>query len=248
MSKQTFQGEAEKPMNLRFLERPRVDCILEKALQSYMVTVVAGEGNGKTHAVNSFLRKRKRNVTWIQLSEQDNLGWHLWENYLGEVARVGPGTAKLFSDIGFPESDRQLDQYLGLLKDKTRGLDPYVTVFDDFHLITNPEVLLHLDRALAALVSNNPFIFISRREPAIRTVNFLSKGILSEITVDDLRFTREETEGYFRLNQVFLKEEELSRIFEKTEGWALVLGLILLEIKAGEAGGHSWDRVMRPIR
>jgi LuxR family maltose regulon positive regulatory protein len=225
-----------------------VDRIMEKALQSYMVTVVAGEGNGKTHAVNSFLRKHKRNVTWIQISEQDNLGWHLWENYIGEVARVGPETAKLFYDIGFPESDRQLDQYLGLLKDRTAGLDPYITVFDDFHLITNPEVLLNLDRALAALVSNNPFIFISRTEPAVRTVNFLSKGILSEITVEDLRFTREETEGYFRLHQVFFKEEELSRIFEKTEGWPLALGLILQEIQAGEAGVHSWDRVMRPIR
>ncbi|MDR1047284.1 MAG: hypothetical protein LBL64_05875, partial [Treponema sp.] len=249
MFEQTVLSEAEKPMNLLFLERPRVDRILEKALQSYMVTVVAGEGSGKTHAVNSFLRKHKRNVTWIQISEQDNLGWHLWENYLGEVARVGPETAKLFSDIGFPESDQQLDQYLGLLKDKTMGLaDPYVTVFDDFHLITNPEVLLHLDRALAALVSNNHFVFISRTEPTIRTVNFLSKGILSEITVDDLRFTREETESYFRLNNIFIEEKALSRIFEKTEGWPLALGLILQEIKAGEAGGHNWNRVMRPIR
>ncbi|MDR1307737.1 MAG: LuxR C-terminal-related transcriptional regulator [Treponema sp.] len=233
----------------RFLERPRVDRILEKALQSYVVTVVAGEGSGKTHAINSFLRKNKRNVTWIQLSEQDNLGWHLWENYIGEVARVGPETAKLFYDVGFPESDQQLDRYLSLLKDKTMGLaNPYVTVFDDFHLITNPEVLLHLDRALAALVSNNPFVFISRTEPTIYTVSFLAKGILSEITVEDLRFTREETADYFSLNQVSLTEAELSRIFEKTEGWPLALGLILQEIKAGEAGGHSRDRVMRPIR
>jgi LuxR family maltose regulon positive regulatory protein len=248
MFEQTVLSEAENSINLQFLERPRVERILERALQSYVVTVVAGEGNGKTHAVSSFLRKNKRNVTWIQVSEQDNLGWHLWENYIGEVARVGPETAKLFYDVGFPESDRQLDRYLSLLKDRTTGLDPYVTVFDDFHLITNPTVLLHLDRALAALVSNNPFIFISRTEPTIHTVNFLAKGILSEITVDELRFTREETDDYFRLNKVFIEKEELSRIFEKTEGWPLALGLILHEIKAGEAGGRNWDRVMRPMR
>ncbi|MDR1058134.1 MAG: hypothetical protein LBL43_01175, partial [Treponema sp.] len=41
MFEQTFQVEAEKPMNHRFLERPRVDRILERAMQSHIVTVIA---------------------------------------------------------------------------------------------------------------------------------------------------------------------------------------------------------------
>jgi hypothetical protein len=60
MFEQTFPGEAEKPMNHRFLERPRVDRILERAMQSHIVTVIAGEGGGKTHAVNSFLQNTGR--------------------------------------------------------------------------------------------------------------------------------------------------------------------------------------------
>jgi LuxR family maltose regulon positive regulatory protein len=241
-------GMSADSENQRFLERPRVDRLLEKALKSHIVTVVAGEGSGKTHAVNSFLRKKNWNTIWVQISEQDNLGGRFWENYSEGVARVNPEAAKVFADMGFPESGRQFDRYLSMLKDEIISRERYVLVFDDFHLITNPVILLHLDRALASPVSRNTIVFISRTEPALHTVNFLAKGILSEVTVEDLRFTREETDGYFRLNRVFLEEEELSRIFEKTEGWPLALGLILHEIKAGEAGGRSWDRVMRPIR
>jgi LuxR family maltose regulon positive regulatory protein len=234
--------------NQRFLERPRVDRLLERALQSHVVTVVAGEGNGKTHAVHSFLQREKRNVIWVQISERDNLGWRFWENYTGEVARLNPEAAKVYADMGFPESGRQLDRYLGLVRNEIVSHERYVIVFDDFHLISSPPILLHLNQALIAPVSRNTIVFISRTEPELNTINLLAKGLLSQITADDLRFTREETEDYFRLHQVPLKEEELNRICRETEGWALALALILQEIKANKTGRHSWDRVMQPIR
>ncbi|MDR2109885.1 MAG: hypothetical protein LBP32_01110, partial [Spirochaetaceae bacterium] len=231
-----------------FLERPRVDRLLEKALKSHVVTVVAGEGSGKTHAINSFLRKENRNSIWVQISERDNLGWRFWENYTGEVARLNPKAAKIFADMGFPESGRQLDRYLGLVKSEIISHERYVIVFDDFHLITNPSVLFHLEQALAAPVSKNTIVFISRTEPVMNTVQLLAKGLLSQVTVEDLRFTREETDDYFRLHNIYLEEEELTRIFHKTEGWALALGLILQGINAEGTGGRGWDRMMRPIR
>ncbi|MDR1287619.1 MAG: helix-turn-helix transcriptional regulator, partial [Treponema sp.] len=244
-----FQDEAEKPMNHRFLERPRVDRILERAMQSHIVTVIAGEGSGKTYAVNSFLQKTGRKYVWIQLSKQDNQAWHSWENYIRGVARINPEAAKILFDIGFPESDRQYDRYLSLLKDELISpAEPYVLVFDDSHLVTSPSALAHIDRALTIPVSKNTVVFISRAEPAINTLSLLSKGLLTEITLEDLRFTREETDAYFRLHQVFLEEGELARIFDKTEGWALALSLILHEIRTADSGGRSWDRVMRPVR
>jgi LuxR family maltose regulon positive regulatory protein len=234
--------------NQLFLERPRVDRLLEDALQSHVVTIVAGEGNGKTHAVNSFLQQESRKTIWLQISERDNLGWRLWENYTGEVARLNPEAAKIFADMGFPESGRQLDRYLGLIQNEIISRERYVVVLDDFHLLTNPRILLFLGQAFSAPVSKNPIVLISRTEPAINTVNFLAKGLLSRLTVEDLRFTREETDAYFRLHDIPLTEEELTRICLETEGWALALGLIVQGIKVNQAGGRSWDRIMQPVR
>jgi LuxR family maltose regulon positive regulatory protein len=232
----------------RFLERPRIDRLMEKALQSYVVTVVAGEGYGKTHALNSFLQKKNLKTIWVQLSERDNLGWRFWENYTGEVAHLNPEAAKIFADMGFPESGRQRDRYLGLIKDEIISHEQYVTVFDDFHLLVNPTVLLYLARALIEPASKNAIVFISRTEPAINTLSLLAKGLLFQITVEDLRFTREEIDEYFRLYRVSLEEEELERIYQNTEGWALALGLIRQGIKADRTSRRNWDRVMLPIR
>ncbi|MDR2314349.1 MAG: LuxR C-terminal-related transcriptional regulator [Spirochaetaceae bacterium] len=231
-----------------FLKRPRVDRILEKALQSHVVTVVAGEGYGKTYAVNSFLQEKKRNTIWVQLSERDNLGWRFWENYTSEVARINPEAAKLFSDMGFPESGRQFNRYLNLIKDEVISKERYVLVFDDFHFLTNLTILRNLELALSVPVSKNTIVLISRTHPAINTLNLLAKGRLAQVAVEDLRFTKEEIDAYFRLRNVTLEEEELARIFYETEGWALALGLILQEIKAEKAGGRHWDRVMQPVR
>jgi LuxR family maltose regulon positive regulatory protein len=221
---------------------------LAKALQSHVVNVTAGEGSGKTHAVHSFLQRENRDVIWVQLSERDNLGWRFWENYTGEVARINPEAAKIYADMGFPESGRQFDRYLDLVKNETISRERYVIVFDDFHFLTNPAVLLHLERALAAPVSKNTIVLISRTEPALNTINLLAKGLLSQITADDLRFTREETDEYFRLYNIPLEEDELNRICRETEGWALALGLILQEIRVNKKGTYNWDHAMRPIR
>jgi LuxR family maltose regulon positive regulatory protein len=231
-----------------YLERPRVDRLLGKALGSHVVTVTAGEGSGKTHAVNAFLQKDPRPVIWVQISERDNLGWRFWENYTGEVARLNPEAAKVFADMGFPESERQFDWYLGLIKNEIISRERYVTVFDDFHLITSPVILLRLEQVLSAPVSKNNVVIISRAEPALNTMHLLAKGLLSQITADDLRFTREETGDYFRLHGISLAAADLDHIYRETEGWALALSLVLQEIKADRTGGHSWDRVTRPIR
>jgi LuxR family maltose regulon positive regulatory protein len=232
----------------RFLERPRVDRLLEKALESNVITIIAGEGSGKTHAAHSFLEKEGWKTIWVQLSARDNLGWRFWENYTGEMARLNPAAAERFADIGFPESDRQFERYLGLMKNKLVSPERYVVVFDDFHFLNNPALLLFLEKTLSSPVSKGAAVFISRTEPAMNTVHLQAKGLLAQVTADDLRFTREETDAYFRLHQVFLEGEDLERIFRETEGWALALGLILEEIKTYRAGGHRWDRVMLPIR
>ncbi|MDR0386975.1 MAG: hypothetical protein LBH57_02955, partial [Treponema sp.] len=47
------------PRNQVYLERPQIERLLERAVESPVVAVVAGTGYGKTHEVYAFLRKYK---------------------------------------------------------------------------------------------------------------------------------------------------------------------------------------------
>jgi LuxR family maltose regulon positive regulatory protein len=214
-----------------YLERPRMDRLLDSAFKSNVVTVVAGEGSGKTYAVNSYLQRNSPQVIWVQLSERDNLGWRFWENYTGEIARLNPEAAKMIADIGFPESNRLLDRYLDLIKNEIISHERYALVFDDLHLLTNPAIYRYMEQTLTARVSKNTIVLISRTETSINTVNLLARGLLSQITAEDLRFTREEVGAYFALHNIILSAEEIEYVYSETEGWALALGLILQGIR-----------------
>jgi LuxR family maltose regulon positive regulatory protein len=248
MFRQSFQKDLSP--DRFFLERPCLDKLLEKALQSHLVTVVAGEGSGKTHAIHSFLQKDPRSTVWIQLSERDNITWRFWENCVAETALVNPEIAEIFADIGFPKTERLLDRYFTAFKNKIIINEQYVIVLDDFHLLTDPSILLFLERILAAPISKNTLVLISRTEPAINTVSLLSKGICSRITAEDLRFTEEEIAEYFRRCGIQLNAEEVSGIYRDTEGWALAVDLILRGYRGGglRAGDRRWNRIMKPIR
>lgn len=153
-------------------------------------------------------------------------------------------------EIGFPETQRQADRHAALIKSGIVSKDSLVYVVDDLHLLTNPVVLNYFERYITAPISKSTSVLISRSEPGpgMNILNFLAKGLLSTVTVDDLRFTEEETDEYFRLNGAFLEQEEIKRIQRETEGWAMALSLILREIKTGQDRNRSWDRMMLSLR
>jgi LuxR family maltose regulon positive regulatory protein len=184
----------------------------------------------------------------MQVSRRDNQPWRFWENFAEEIAHISLEAGKKIREIGFPETQRQADRFVALIKSGIISKEPFVFVMDDMHLLTNPMILNYIEYFITSPISKNTYVFISRSEPGMNTLNFLAKGILSTITAEDLRFTQEETDEYFRLNGVFLELEEIKRIQRETEGWAIALSLILREIKAGKDYHLSWDRAMLSLR
>ena len=214
------------------LERPRIDILFEKALGNSVVLVTAGEGYGKTHAVNSFLRRKNQAAVWIPLSERDNDPWHFWESVI--KAQPNQRTRKAMEEIGFPESPGQLNRFLSVFQEAVSDNEKHVVVADDCHFINGETILNFCRRILAFPSPQVTFILVSRIETELNTMALLSKGILSRISSDDLRFNEDEIADYFRLRNVPLSEEERKAIYSDTEGWVLAVSLIADEMESGE--------------
>jgi LuxR family maltose regulon positive regulatory protein len=215
-----------------YLERPRLDNILKIAMQSPVVAVVAGQGFGKTASVYSFLRKYSAVSIWIQLSEQDNNYQRFWENLCACITLKNPDLGRAMTRIGFPDTVSFFDIFYNMVEQAIKGIQTkpssshYVLVYDDFQTINNPVMLRLFDRILAFPFSKITVILISHTEPQVKTLPLISKGLLTRITAEELRFTPEEIAAYFALRHLTLSPEDLNSLYRDTEGWPQLLTLI----------------------
>ncbi|MDR1506687.1 MAG: LuxR C-terminal-related transcriptional regulator [Treponema sp.] len=219
------------PGNQIYLERPRIDLLLEKAVRNPVVVVNAGAGYGKTHAVYSFVRTYNALTCWMQLSERDNIGKRFWENFIAGVSLGNKEAAARLMHVDFPETERELDRYMVIPREETRDDVKYVFVYDDFHLIKDKAVLRFLERSVTSSFPSITSILISRTEPTINLSKLLSKGLLGRITEDDLRFSQEEMVDYFRAQDIRPSSQTVSSIYHDTEGWAFAIHLAGLSLK-----------------
>jgi LuxR family maltose regulon positive regulatory protein len=231
--------------NQIYLERPRIDRLLEQAVKKPLVIVNAGAGYGKSQAVYSFVRKYNTPTGWLQLSERDNVGERFWENF---IAGITPGNKKAaikLEKIEFPETERQFDRYLTIPKEETRTDVKYIFAYDDFHLIHDKAVLRFMERSITSPFPNITSILISRTEPPLNLAALESQGLLTRITEEDLRFTREEMAAYFRLLEVNPSPQIVSSIYHDTEGWAFAIHLAGLSLKHAPSGAVYVNQALR---
>ena len=231
--KNRVYGDSLIPDEKFILERKRIHALLEKTVRNSVVFVTAGGGYGKTYAVNSFLRQKKRTAIWVSLTERDNNPLHFWESVTKAVSFHDPRTGKDLEKMGFPETHNQITRCLSILSSELPHRELFPIVTDNFHFISDTSILNFISVILSSPHPKEAIILISLREPEVNTMSLLSKGLLSRIPVDALRFNEEEIAAYFRLRNISLSGEEAKGIFADTEGWILAISLIAEEMKSG---------------
>ncbi|MHB9292931.1 LuxR C-terminal-related transcriptional regulator [Hollandina sp. SP2] len=224
------------PSNQPYLERPRIDRLLETALPYSIITVVAGAGYGKTQGVYAFLRKCKIPTVWLQFSERDNQTSRFWENFTQAVTFLDPASADKMREIGFPQTEQQFDRYLIILQEHIARDQKCLFVYDDFHLIQDKRVLRFIERSISMPFSNIKSILISRTRPAIDIEGFASKGLLAQIGEDDLRFSQQEIIDYYHIQNIHISPETASDIYHDTEGWTFAVHCAGVSLKNGGIG------------
>jgi LuxR family maltose regulon positive regulatory protein len=217
--------------NQIYLERPRVHRLLDKALESPLVTVTAGAGYGKTQAVYSYLRNCEAFTAWMQLSERDNLTERFWENLLRAIGSINKETARRMGEQGFPGTERRFDRYLRISRENLIPGARYFFVYDDLHLIRNKEVLRFLEHSISLPFPNIVSIVISRTDPSLGSAVRDSRQTRSRITEEDLRFTEDEVAEYFRLQRIHVGRQTIANVCQGTEGWAFAIHLAVLFFK-----------------
>ncbi|MDR1589215.1 MAG: LuxR C-terminal-related transcriptional regulator [Oscillospiraceae bacterium] len=215
------------------LQRPDVSALLEQAVSCPLVTVVAGSGYGKTQAVYSFLQEYRAVKLWLQITEFDNLGEKFWEGLTNAVAIRNESFAAKMLSIGFPETQRKCEQFFSLIKKEMSPEQKLIIVLDDFHLISSKPILQFIERTALERLNSVTTVLISRTQPDIDVIGLLSKGLISQINEDSLRFGRDETAQYFKMLNITLTPDAVAEIYAVTDGWVFAVILIGLSLQNG---------------
>ncbi|MDR1706291.1 MAG: hypothetical protein LBS19_16650, partial [Clostridiales bacterium] len=219
-----------------YLSRPRVSALLAEAARKPLAIVRAGAGCGKTRAVYDFAQGSGLRTAWMQLSGLDNAGSRFWSKYTQLAAGWSGAFTEHCKNLGFPDTEDKLNLHLKQ-RESYAPEERLIIVLDDIHLVTHPGILRFLEKGLRAEVRNTSVILICRELPDINLSDLRLRGMIPEITEEDLKFTEDELDLYLRLQDLRQSKQNLKDIQADTSGWPFSVNLVARSLK--KSPGYS---------
>jgi len=231
------------PAGKNILSRPRIkeklaeDLTVEEGFARPLTLFSAPAGFGKTTLVRKWLSGREKATAWLSLDEEDNDPERFWiylVSALQNVAdNIGSGTMEaLRSQSHFSESSESRGALLTPLLNDLFSLEkPLFLVLDDYYLIDNSRIHEDMGFFIENLPPSLHLVVTTRSDPPWPLSRWRVKGKMAEVRLDDLKFTEEEAvklyEGIKGLN---LSEQQLHKLYQKTEGWVTGLQLAAISL------------------
>lgn len=213
------------------VRRPRLDAALDRTFERRLTVVTAGPGFGKTSAVAGWVRRRPvQRFAWLTLDQVDNSTQAFWTDVLAAIRASGAAPAGSALDEIQPATvfgQREWDLALAALADLR---DRLVLVLDDFHLLTDPQVLESVASLLRSLSGQLRLVITTRSDPVLPLHRIRVAGNLTEIRGRDLAFTLDEAADLFRQQGFDLHPDQVAQLHRRTEGWSAGLGLAALSL------------------
>lgn len=222
------------------VRRSRLTELLNSSVNRKLTLVSAPAGFGKTTLMSEWIPQSRRCVTWLSLDRNDNEPVRFWMYVVGALQSLdetlGGNTLLLLQS---PEP-QQLDTVISrLINEITAFPDTFALVLDDYHVIENPAIHESLAFFLDQLPRNMHLIILSRADPVLPLPRLRARQEMTEVRVNDLRFTHAESSAFFQsVMRIAIGDEDVSALDHRTEGWVAGLQLAALSMQGQDV--HSF--------
>lgn len=230
------------PPNL--IVRPR----LNQKISTPVTFICAPGGFGKSTLLNTWQQERGDiPVAWVALDADDNHLLRFWSTVVMALQAVVPGLGKnLLPYLQVSSSVTPAEIAARLTNEiisATEAMGTIGLVIDDYHHIQHPDVhhsiqawLEHLPPALQLIISG-------RTRPPIALGCLRSRGLVTELEMEDLRFTLEEGIDFLQqhISENPLAYGDMETLVKRTGGWAAGLMLAVLALNKQQDRQHFLD-------
>lgn len=219
----------------QMVSRPRLADRLREGLQRPLTVISAPAGFGKTTLVAGTLRdyQSEFRVAWLSLEEEDSHLIRFLYHLVATLQSVAPevGRAPIFL-IGRLQLPAPNDLITALISELSESEKPIVLVLDDYHVIPNPEIHAALNFLVEHMPEQLRIVLVSRKVPDLPLARWRMQQRVSEIGLDDLRFSHEESSQFLGRTMGLSLNAKLVRTLEqKTEGWIAGLQMAALSLQ-----------------
>src|SRR3990172_2069093 len=222
-------AKVSRPVPVGYFPRHRLYRLLDKARKAPVLWITGPPGCGKTALVSSYIESRRIPCIWYKVDVADaDLSTFFY--YLGiAAAKAAPRKRKrlpLLTPERMPGLSVFAQRYF---EDLSLMLPvPSVLVLDDCHRLREDSVFFEtLREGISRLATGISAVLVSRSDPHPAFARDRANRHMEAFGWNDLRLTPEEVAGIARLQRKEKPAPELVKyLFERTDGWAA--GLVLL--------------------
>ncbi len=200
-----------------------------------LLLVSAPAGYGKTTLIAKWLHDHPQPTaaTWISLDEGDNDHTRFLTYLIAALRTIQPGAGETaLVMLQSPQLPALEVALISLLNDIAAFPGSCLIVLDDYHVIKAQPV----HDAVSFLVEHLPpqihLVIATRADPPLPLARLRARGQLTEIRLEDLRFTSEET--LVLLNQAMgldISAGDIAALQSRTEGWIAGLHMAAITMR-----------------
>ncbi|MCJ7542328.1 MAG: response regulator [Desulfobacterales bacterium] len=206
---------------------------LEKGRQKQFTLVSAPAGYGKSILLSCWLENCDCPNAWYSVDESDNSLRQFLIYFLTAIRTMFPDAVEKTVVLANTGNLPPMKVLLANLINEMNLIDQdYILAVDDIQLIQEKQVYDLLTELLRYPPQRMHLVLIGRRDPFLPISSLRAQGLMTEIRLQDLCFTKAETKAY--LDQVIgdqIEDAIAAKWTKKTEGWIVGLHLAALSMR-----------------
>jgi LuxR family transcriptional regulator, maltose regulon positive regulatory protein len=209
---------------------------LNTGLSRKLILISAPAGFGKTTVVSDWIEQNKIPTAWFSIDKADNDPVEFLNYIIAGIKSIHSTFGQTATALLNSPSKPSIQSIVSLLiNDVLQIKMNFLIILDDFHLITNREILELVTFLLAHIPGNIHIVILTRSDPALSISKLRSQHQLLEIRTTDLSFSANDISILFNKKlKVKLSIEDAYSLETKTEGWIAGLQLTALSMQGRE--------------
>jgi len=196
-----------------------------------LTVIHAPAGYGKTTLALQLLAEQPQVHLWMSCDALDNDPTRFWQHLICAFDGVQQGRETLAS-LGNSERfqlTQQLQRFFSEISASTRSA---TLVLDDFHHISNKDILRELNYLLDYLPATIRLIITSRTRPELRVDARILSQRATELTLAELALDAKQIQAYAKtVCKIELPLSQADAIRQQTEGWISAVKLMYLPMQ-----------------